>query len=649
MVPEHHAHQMTRYLPLRSAGNANTMIKAFTERNEHPLETWRFLSWEHDPKGLGSEMVELSDLVSPIKLRGKSLPEISTAIESWEAMERRHKQRQGIELPEKVLISVLISVLFKLIPEQLAEEILKQTTKWTSYSALKDFLHTLKHLRTTGSAPMLYNLEGQGDEPALTDEEIVTEDGEVLRFERRNDKPVAVRTPPVTRGNPPSRTPEREAECHVCGKKGHFRRNCRSTRHKDGRPLRPPPPPRKGAGNLEEEGDASQDAAAAVAVGTLEIELNALNSIGSDTLSSLDEVQAWNDWMQDADLDPWSCTPCAKPTTFQLPTLKDLYGWKDVCAHCDKAGVHVTSISRQRPHQDVLPVQPLSPALANVFPFKQYSLTAPTPQTPPRSIVLASCVSDLPEDEVIERLPAGPMSNDVPTLPHIKVTPPPVHNVATQETRVAWKGLANGMDFTCPVCLGPGKFLQDPCPLCDGMIRPSICTEMEAIDETEVIELNHFEMTAEDKLQYDQVDITMDSDAGAPAADPQAFPGCQVTDPPGSLAGQMFVTPDGTKIATTGQFVAKVRLDDGRVTKSTYQAVAVRKPLMAVSSVSGKGNLVIFDEKGSFVLPGIIKDLISRLRALVQQAPDKVKLHRKKGIFHMRAWKLKPGFTRQGR
>ena len=121
------------------------MIKASIERNEHPLETWRTLSWEHDPKGLDSELIELSDLVSPTKLRAKSLPEISMAIESSEAMERRHKERQGIELAEKVRISII----FKLFPEKLAEEILKQTTKWTSHIALRDNLHTLQRLRTT--------------------------------------------------------------------------------------------------------------------------------------------------------------------------------------------------------------------------------------------------------------------------------------------------------------------------------------------------------------------------------------------------------------------------------------------------------------------------------------------------------------------
>ena len=199
---------------------------------------------------------------------------------------------------------------------------------------------------------------------------------------------------------------------------------------------------------------------------------------------------------------------------------------------------------------------------------------------------------------------------------------------------------------TCPVCFDSGKLLNDSCPLCDGMKCPS--TPAPSPDDN-ALELNNVELTTEEKLKYDQVNITMDSGAGAPVANPKDFPGCEVTDSPGSLAGQMFVGPDGSKIANNGQFDVKVRLDDGRITKSTYQAVEVRKPLMAVSSVNDKGNLVLFDEKGSFIIPGTNKDLISRLRALVKQAPDKVELHRKNGIFHMKAWKLKPGFTRQGR
>ena len=63
---------------------------------------------------------------------------------------------------------------------------------------------------------MLYNVEGRDDEPVHSDEEVMTEDGEVLRLERRNGKQVAVRTRPGARNNPPTRTSEREAECHAC-------------------------------------------------------------------------------------------------------------------------------------------------------------------------------------------------------------------------------------------------------------------------------------------------------------------------------------------------------------------------------------------------------------------------------------------------
>ena len=122
-----------------------------------------------------------------------------------------------------------------------------------------------------------------------------------------------------------------------------------------------------------------------------------------------------------------------------------------------------------------------------------------------------------------------------------------------------------------------------------------------------------------------------------------------VIDSPGSLAGQQYVGPGNEKIPNEGQFVVPMLLEDGRHARSTYQAAQVREPLMAVSSVNDKGNLVLFDDKESYIIPGRNKDLIKQLRALVQKVPDKVQLHRKNGVFHMKAWKVKSGFTRQGR
>ena len=101
-----------------------------------------------------------------------------------------------------------------------------------------------------------------------------------------------------------------------------------------------------------------------------------------------------------------------------------------------------------------------------------------------------------------------------------------------------------------------------------------------------------------------------------------------VTDSPGSLPGQIFVGPGNEKIPNEGQFVAPMRLDDGRVTQSTYQAARVRKPLMAVSSVNDKGNLVIFDEKRSPILAGGNKELFGQLRALVQRVPRSISIGR---------------------
>ena len=168
-------------------------------------------------------------------------------------------------------------------------------------------------------------------------------------------------------------------------------------------------------------------------------------------------------------------------------------------------------------------------------------------------------------------------------------------------------------------------------------------------DGLPVLELNSFEPNTGERAQYDQVDITMDSGAGDPVANPKHFPGCILTDSPGSLAGQQYVGPSGEKIPNQGQFVVPMRIEDGRHVNTTYQAAQVRKPLMAVSSVNDKGNLVLFDGLESFIIPGTEKGLIRQLRDLVQRIPGKVPLHRKNAVFHMKAWKLKPGFTRQGR
>ena len=68
-VPGFHAGELS--LKFNSEGNAKTMIKTSQARGEHPLETSRILSWECDPKELGTELSELNDLVSTNKLNAR--------------------------------------------------------------------------------------------------------------------------------------------------------------------------------------------------------------------------------------------------------------------------------------------------------------------------------------------------------------------------------------------------------------------------------------------------------------------------------------------------------------------------------------------------------------------------------------------------
>ena len=64
----------------------------------HLLEQRRLLSNEYDPKGLGSDFVEMQELLAPEKLRSKTVAGTSAAIDTWEEMERRQKKRNGLDL-----------------------------------------------------------------------------------------------------------------------------------------------------------------------------------------------------------------------------------------------------------------------------------------------------------------------------------------------------------------------------------------------------------------------------------------------------------------------------------------------------------------------------------------------------------------------
>ena len=70
----------------------------------------------------------------------------------------------------------------------------------------------------------------------------------------------------------------------------------------------------------------------------------------------------------------------------------------------------------------------------------------------------------------------------------------------------------------------------------------------------------------------------------------------------------------------------------------TFQAAKVRKLLLVVSACNEKGNPVMFDGDQSFILPGNATTL-EKIRELIAETPNKIKLHNQDGVYKLRTWK----------
>ena len=143
------------------------------------------------------------------------------------------------------------------------------------------------------------------------------------------------------------------------------------------------------------------------------------------------------------------------------------------------------------------------------------------PTTPPRQLVLASCVPAPPEDEVLDWTPEEE-DDEGPALDS---------TILKQPKGVPCRSSSSGL-------CSPGVAMEELPP---------------------VLELHNFEPSSEERHKYERVDVTMDSGAAVPVADPKQFPGCVMTDSPGSRAGQEFVCLNGSRIPTEGQFTAPMR------------------------------------------------------------------------------------------
>ena len=113
--------------------------------------------------------------------------------------------------------------------------------------------------------------------------------------------------------------------------------------------------------------------------------------------------------------------------------------------------------------------------------------------------------------------------------------------------------------------------------------------------------------------------------------------------------------PGGEKIDNLGELTVKVRTErhggGDKSSRMTFQGAKVCKPLLAVSGVIEKGNSVVFDGSGSFILTNMCAGVAS-VRKATTGVQGRIPLHAKNEVFVLRTWesedKPSTGFSRRG-
>ena len=134
-------------------------------------------------------------------------------------------------------------------------------------------------------------------------------------------------------------------------------------------------------------------------------------------------------------------------------------------------------------------------------------------------------------------------------------------------------------------------------------------------------------------------EITVDSGAGESLVNPDEWPNVDLKPSKGSVKGQRYVAPGGEKIDKLRELTVRVsteRHGGGDISsRMTFQGAMVRKTLLAVSGVLDKGNIVVFDGSGSFMLPISCASVASVRKAITEVQKKRGPLHAKKWSVHL--------------
>ena len=116
--------------------------------------------------------------------------------------------------------------------------------------------------------------------------------------------------------------------------------------------------------------------------------------------------------------------------------------------------------------------------------------------------------------------------------------------------------------------------------------------------------------------EFYEVECTLDTGATVHAADRLDFPGYNVTDSAGSLAGQNFQAAGGKLIANEGEMTVHMFAPGGEVGElhSCFQVAKVTRPLLSVTRMTASGELSVLCQKDEALVLNSQQKVVARFQ-----------------------------------
>ena len=141
-----------------------------------------------------------------------------------------------------------------------------------------------------------------------------------------------------------------------------------------------------------------------------------------------------------------------------------------------------------------------------------------------------------------------------------------------------------------------------------------------------------------DNGEWENMEVTVDSGAAHSVADGNTWPTIPRRESEGSKNGSYYLGPGKERIPNRGQKSLSIKTEGNKnIRRMTFQDAEVRKPLAAVSGITEKDNVVLFDRKGSFIAPANCPE-VKTIRELIRQVKNRIELECKKGVYVMPIW-----------